>query len=116
MKNLDRRSFIQKTSLTAAAVSIVPSYLKANSDRPLSSTYMGGFTAPKLDTVRAAFIGVGARGGTHAKFFAALEGTEVVAVCDLYEDLVKEKTKWVKEASGADRHKNIAQYWGDEDE
>ncbi|WP_293296323.1 Gfo/Idh/MocA family oxidoreductase [Allomuricauda sp.] len=116
MKNLNRRSFIQKTSLTAAAVSLAPGYLRANYERPLSSTYMGGFSAPKLETVRAAFIGVGARGGTHAKFFAALAGTEVVAICDLYEDLVKEKTRWVKEAAGANRHKNIAQYWGSEDE
>lgn len=116
MKNLNRRSFIQKTSLTAAAVSLAPGYLRANYERPLSSTYMGGFSAPKLETVRAAFIGVGARGGTHAKFFAALAGTEVVGICDLYEDLVNEKTRWVKEAAGANRHKNIAQYWGSEDE
>lgn len=116
MKNLNRRSFIQKTSLTAAAVSLAPGYLRANYERPLSSTYMGGFSASKLETVRAAFIGVGARGGTHAKFFAALAGTEVVAICDLYEDLVNEKTRWVKEAAGANRHKNIAQYWGSEDE
>jgi len=115
MKNLDRRSFIQKTSLSAAAITIAPSYLKANLERPLASTYMGGFAAPKLEKVRAAFIGVGARGGTHAKFFAALEGTEVVAICDLYEDLVKEKTQWVKEAAGENRHKNIKPYWGDKD-
>lgn len=114
MKNLNRRSFIKKTSLSAAAVTMVPSYLKAGSERPLSSIYMGGYAAPKIETVRAAFIGVGARGGTHAKFFAALEGTEVVAICDLYEDLVKEKTQWVNEAGGPNRHKNIKQYWGDE--
>ena len=100
MKNLDRRSFIQKTSLSAAAITIAPSYLKANPERPLASTYMGGFAAPKLEKVRAAFIGVGARGGTHAKFFAALEGTEVVAICDLYEDLVKEQTQWVMRMHG----------------
>jgi len=92
-------------------VAIAPNYLRAASQRPISSTYMGGFSAPKIAKVRAAFIGVGARGGTHAKFFAALEGTEVVAICDLYEDLVKEKTRWVKEAGGSNKHKNIAQYW-----
>ncbi|MFD2099517.1 Gfo/Idh/MocA family protein [Flagellimonas iocasae] len=114
MKNLNRRSFIKKTSLSAAAVSIIPNYITTASERPISSTYMGGFAAPKLGKVRAAFIGVGARGGTHAQFFAALENTEVVAICDLYEDLVKEKTQWVKDAGGS-KHKNIAQYWGEED-
>lgn len=114
MKNLNRRNFIKKTSLSAAAVSIIPNYVTTAGERSISSTYMGGFSAPKLGKIHAAFIGVGARGGTHAKFIAALEDTEVVAICDLYEDLVKEKTQWVKEAGGADKHKNIAQYWGDE--
>jgi len=31
---------------------------------------MGGYAVPKLETVRAAFIGVGARGGYLMKFFA----------------------------------------------
>jgi hypothetical protein len=30
---------------------------------------MGGYAVPKLETVRAAFIGVGARGGYHMRFF-----------------------------------------------
>ncbi|WP_420602475.1 Gfo/Idh/MocA family protein [Flagellimonas sp.] len=114
MKNIDRRNFIKKTSLSAAAVSIMPNYLKAGADRPLKSQYMGDFAAPKLEKVRAAFIGVGARGGGHVRFFADLPNTEVVAICDLYEDLVKQKTGWVKEVSKPGRHKNIKQYWGDE--
>ena len=104
-----------KTSLSAAAVSLLPNVLKAAPQRPLSSIYMGGFAAPKLEKVRAAFIGVGARGGTHAKFFASLEGAEVVAISDLYEDLVQEKIGWVQKAGGANRHGNIKGYWGSED-
>lgn len=115
MKSINRRKFLKKTSLSAAAISILPNSLKANVGRPFQSRYMGDHAAPRLEHIRAAFIGVGARGGTHLKFFAALEGTEVVAICDLYEDLVKQKVGWVKEAAGGDRHKNIAQFWGDED-
>ena len=54
---------------------------------------MGDFTAPKLDVVKVAFIGVGARGSGHAKQIAAIEGTEVVAIGDLYEDLAKKSYK-----------------------
>lgn len=118
MKALNRRSFMKKTSMATAAVgafTVFPEYLQGQSNRPISSTYMGDFAAPKLENVRAAFIGVGARGGYHLKFLAALEGTEVVAICDLYEDLVKEKEGWVREVSEEDRHKNIKLYWGDED-
>ncbi|UII76657.1 Gfo/Idh/MocA family oxidoreductase [Flagellimonas sp. HMM57] len=115
MKNLNRRNFLKKTSLSAAAVSIVPGYLRANSERPSQSKYMGGYAAPKLENVKAAFIGVGARGGDHLKFLAALPNTEVVAICDVYEDLVKQKVGWVREVSTPDRHKNIKQYSGDEE-
>ncbi|MDT0541008.1 Gfo/Idh/MocA family oxidoreductase [Croceitalea sp. P059] len=116
MKNIDRRKFLKKTTLSAAAVSVVPSYLRANSERSFNQIYMGDFAAPKLKNLKAAFIGVGARGGYHLKFLAALPNTEVVAVCDVYEDLVKEKIGWVREVSDESRHKNIAQYYGDEDQ
>lgn len=114
MKQLDRRNFILKTSLSATAVSLIPNLLKAAPQRPLSSIYMGDYAAPKLERVRAAFIGVGARGGTHARYFASLEGTEVVGISDLYQDLVQEKIGWVRQAGGAGRHQDVKGYWGDE--
>ena len=101
--------------MSAAAVALVPNEFAAMPSRPFQSIYMGDHAAPKLETIRAAFIGVGARGGTHLKFFAALEGTEVVAICDLYEDLVKQKVSWVREVAPKERHKNIAEYCGEED-
>ena len=92
MKKLDRRNFIRKTSLSAAAIVAAPLLTKGMEpelERPSMGKYMGDFAAPKLETVRAAFIGVGARGPGHLKFFAGLPGTEVVAISDLYEDLAK---------------------------
>jgi len=116
MKNVNRRNFLITTSLAGAALSMTPILANSplGSERPFTHTYMGNFAAPKLETIRAAFIGVGARGPGHLKFFAELEGTEVVAVCDLYEDLAK---KWGAEAEkigGGKRHKNVALYYGDE--
>ena len=40
---------------------------------------------------------------------------QVVAISDLYEDLVKEKESWVREVASEDRHQNIQLYWGSED-
>lgn len=57
--------------------------------RASGARYMGGFAAPKLDKVRWGAIGVGARGTGHVQQLAQIEGSEVVAVCDLYEDLAK---------------------------
>ena len=115
---MKRRHFLKTTSLSltgVAVASVLPNCTYESKDRPLTSHYMGGFAAPKLDTVRAAFIGVGARGGYHMKFFAELPGTEVVAISDLYEDNV---TKWgtiANEIGKGERHQNVKLYHGEED-
>ena len=77
-----------------------------------NSQYMGDFSAPKLDVVRVAFIGVGARGSGHAKQIAAIEGTEVVGISDLYKDLAERSSITCQEIGNGKRHKNIAIYSG----
>ena len=77
---------------------------------------MGGFAAPPLDIIRIAVIGLGARGPGHLKFSAALPGTEIVAVSDLYEDLAKKGADMAKEIGEGQRHQNIATYYGGENE
>ena len=85
------------------------------SSRPTGAQYMGDFAAPKLETVRCAFIGVGSRGSGHARQIAEIEGTEVVAICDLYEDLAKKSADNCKEKGKGERHNNIALYHGEND-
>lgn len=80
----------------------------------LNGKYMGDFAAPKIDTVRCAFIGVGARGTGHATRLAAIEGTEIVAICDVYEDLAKRSKKNCEEVGKGQRHKDIQLYYGSE--
>jgi predicted dehydrogenase len=55
--------------------------------------YMGDFAAPKIEKVRWGMIGVGSRGTGHARQLAQIEGSEVVAVCDLYEDWANRSAK-----------------------
>ena len=116
MKNLDRRDFIKKSTLTAAAISSTPilnSCVDNGPSKKNNSIYMGAFAASKLSTVRAAFIGVGHRGRGHLKFFSSLPNTEVVAISDLYEQNVIQMRQLVKEAAGENQHNTIAEYWGD---
>lgn len=116
MENLDRRNFIKKTSFSVvglAAGSMLNSYSTIPYDRPITSSYMGGFAAPKLENIRAAFIGVGNRGGDHLTFFASLPGTEVVAICDLYEDFVSKWKIRTEEIGKGSRHTNIKVYHSD---
>ncbi|MGB5436538.1 MAG: Gfo/Idh/MocA family oxidoreductase [Maribacter sp.] len=119
MKKIDRRNFIRKTSLVGAAMAVSPMIGQGNftlPERPYGAQYMGDFAAPKLETVRAAFIGVGARGPGHLKFFASLPGTEVVALCDLYQDLTQKWSEEAKKIGKGTRHKKVAQYYGDENQ
>ena len=71
---------------------------------------MGDFSSPKLETVRLAVIGAGARGSGHIEQFAAIEGTEIVGIADLYEDLVDKSGSSCLEIDSK-RHQNIARYF-----
>lgn len=113
--NNTRREFLQKFSgagLGLAALSVTPKNLTANagSPPPIRGKYMGGFVAPKLDTVKIAFIGCGARSGTHVNHLATFEGTEVVGICDLYQDLAERAKELALKAGGGQRHRNIKLY------
>jgi len=117
MGKLDRRKFLRTTSFSAAAIataSVFEGCSPQDQERPSSAQYMGDFAAPKLEKVKIALIGVGARGSGHARDFASLEGTEIVAICDLYEDWAnRAKDRCLVEGKG-ERHQNIKLYHGDE--
>ena len=51
---------------------------------------MGDFAAPKLEKVKVAIIGVGARGSGHAVQLAGIKGVEFVGICDLVEGRAKQ--------------------------
>lgn len=111
--NSNRRNFLKKASLVGAGIALTPNIINANvfsQKRHYSAQYMGGFAAPKLDTVRFAFIGVGARGSGHARQIASIEGTEVVAISDLYGDLAQKSADACKEKGKGQRHKKIKLY------
>ncbi|MEQ8220381.1 MAG: Gfo/Idh/MocA family oxidoreductase [Arenibacter sp.] len=114
----NRRDFLRKTSIAGMGLAMTPAWSNSiignnpkNIPGPLShANYMGGFSAPKLETVKCAFIGVGARGSGHAQQIAAIEGTEVVAISDLYQDLAEKSANICKENGGGTRHKKINLY------
>ena len=58
-----------------------------------------GLTAPKIDTVRVGFIGLGSRGPGAVRRFIHVPGAKIVALCDIYEDKV-EKAQAILENAG----------------
>jgi len=98
----NRRDFIKRISAVGAGLTAVgalaPGCASPSSAtrRPSGARYMGNFAAPKLKTVRWGVIGVGARGTGHVKQLAQIEGSEVVAISDLYGDLAERSARNVE--------------------
>lgn len=84
--SINRRDFI--AGAAGAAMASTGALASAQSRKPnLKGPKPKGkpvddLAAPKLDKVRCAFIGVGARGPGHVDAVMACEGTEIVAICD----------------------------------
>ena len=119
MSKYDRRKFLKTTSKSAAAIAAVPLINACTNQvemqrRSEGSKYMGDFTAPKLNQIRLALIGVGARGSGHAIDFASLDGVEIVAISDLYEDWAQRSADRCQEVGDGKRHQDIKVYHGDE--
>jgi predicted dehydrogenase len=116
MKN-NRRNFLKLTGLTGiglATGSLVRSFgsdnrdstgytrlnLTGKSQRGNSKRFnMSGYAAPRLETVRIGFIGLGSRGPGHVSTMSLLEGVEIKALCDLVPAEV-EKTRKRLESKG----------------
>lgn len=68
---------------------------------------MCGYATPKLDKVRVGFIGLGMRGPGAVQRFSHIEGVEIVALCDVFEDRV-EKAQKILENQGLQKAKSYA--------
>ena len=64
MKNYSRRKFIKKSGVSAFASLAASTLLNSSCDDNFSTPnskgeYMGGFSAPKMNKIKAAYIGLG---------------------------------------------------------
>ena len=113
MREYNRRKFIQTSTLGVIATSSLSLNCQRNLSSERKGSYMGDFKDKPLENIRAAFIGIN-RGSTHLKNFANLPGTEIVALCDLYEDIVVRELK--KLESYKANFSNVKTYWGDKNQ
>ena len=66
--------------------------------RPAGQEDVIALTAPKMDTVRVGFIGLGMRGPGAVKRFTYLEGVKIVALCDIHPERVEAAQQILKKA------------------
>ena len=69
---------------------------KAAGKKHVQTFNMSGYAAPKLDTVRIGYIGVGNRGSGAVKLASGIGNVEVVAVCDVVQEKVDSSIKSVE--------------------
>lgn len=98
----DRRAFLKNTIIGAGAITtglssilISADSASAKSRKPgkVQKFNMSGYAAPKLDKVRVGFIGLGNRGPGAVTRISHIDGVEIVALCDQYEDRVEKAQK-----------------------
>ena len=106
----NRRNFIKTSSLGAIATSTLSINCQNNLSNTREGIYMGDFADKPIKNIRAAFIGLN-RGGSHLRNFATIQNTEVVALCDLYEENVKRELERLYQYNS--NTSNVKTYWGD---
>ena len=99
---MERREFLMAAGVTG--IGLASGALFADTQvakpRPKGSKSVAGLVVPKMDKVRVAFIGVGARGSGHVSQLCLIDGVEVVAICDNHLPSLERAVKNVVE-----RHK-----------
>jgi predicted dehydrogenase len=85
----NRRNFLKYSGLTGIGVAGA-AVLKAGAELPVyfpevnaNHFNMSGYAAPKIDTVRIGFIGLGNRGPAAVERMTHIEGAEIKALCDI---------------------------------
>src|SRR5690606_28081503 len=89
-----RRDFLKITGLTGLSLvgsSLVGCGTTAGKLAPSARVQkqhfnMSGYAAPKIDTVRIGFIGLGQRGPGAVNRMSRIEGVEIKALCDKFPD------------------------------
>ncbi len=76
----------------------MPNIKKQALRSPAMSFNMSGYAAPKLDTVRVGFVGIGDRGSGAVKRMTFIEGVEITALCDIRQSAVDGAQKILKDA------------------
>ncbi len=115
----NRRNFLRLTGLAGAGVAGVgltgfnsrtdahPPFRQSQKQR----FNMSGYAAPKLETVRVGFIGIGGRGSGALRRMVRIEGVQITALADLDPARAEKGRDFVKEWGH-----NPAIYSGGEDE
>ena len=100
----NRRNFLKLTGLTGLGMAgggILKTFggtaIHQKTEEPRAQRFnMSGYAAPKIDTVRVGFIGLGQRGPSHLNNMTKLGGVEIKALCDVRPEYAERAKKRIE--------------------
>lgn len=99
---LSRRDFLAQGTLGASAVTLLPREVLGGPEH-----------TPPSDTIRVGAIGVGGKGASDVRNVASLDGTEIVAVCDVDQERGKDIFREFPEATQYEDYRELLVQEGD---
>jgi Oxidoreductase family, NAD-binding Rossmann fold len=93
MNKLDRRSFLKSSLLTTAALGVLPVLGADTGAKRKARTPVASRATGANSDIRFAVVGFNGRGGDHIKGFRDVEGTRMVALCDVDQHLLDREVK-----------------------
>ena len=115
MKDMNRRDFLRGTAWMGATAALAGCV--SQTAKLVNAGGMTAFATAPLGKVRVGVVGLGMRGPGAVHRLAAIPGTEVAALCDLYPERVKRQQEWLaqqgkpaaREYSGEEGYKAMCQ-------
>ena len=101
-------SSTHQTAATQANADKIPALASKKHEQRFN---MCGYAAPKMQTVRAGFIGLGNRGPVHSTQLSRLEGVEIKALCDLRPERVAAANKKIGTGHNPDFYSGTEDAW-----
>lgn len=100
----NRRNFLKLTGLTGFGMAgggilktLAGTAIKQNTEElHIQRFNMSGYAAPKIETVRVGFIGLGHRGPSHLNNMTKLGGVEIKALCDVRPEYAERAKKRIQ--------------------
>ena len=87
MKNLNRRTFVKKSTVASAGVLLSTPFIKSS-------------MAASNDTVNVAVIGIRGRGRAHYNALAKIPNVKIVAICDIDQNLLPKAVDDIEKLTG----------------